>query len=286
MLSALEQKHSEISCLMYRLSALDASDLSSHDCSLHMIAALAQYAKLKASLKALVKSATFPQPRTDASAKLGDLSADAMARLQTSTDLQSVGRLKTTAPLNYHLKMALRRRLTVAVHKAGLTGVLRFAPQLGGGGVMKALWLMEEGGSWGEVGNGLRVARQCGYCQLPVTVDAAYLSMPRVTAQWMVVSRHVDFRRANGQQDGTFELFRDNATNEIRAIRNQPDFAITRNPPLPTTAVHPLQQHPFQQHIKPDDPPVQSAIWFDELDEADGADDELLHCVRDHPPLL
>jgi len=96
----------------------------------------------------------------------------------------------------------------------------------------------------------------------------------------------VAFRRANGQQDGTFELFRDNATNEIRAIRNQPDFAITRNPPLPTTAVHPLQQHPFQQHIKPDDPPVQSAIWFDELDEADGADDELLHCVRDHPPLL
>ncbi|CEM02527.1 unnamed protein product [Vitrella brassicaformis CCMP3155] len=270
MLSDLEQKHSEISCLMYRLSALDASDLSSHDCSLHMIAALYQYAKLKASLKALVKSATFPQRRTAASAKLDDLSADAMARLQTSTDLQGVGCLKTTAPLvNYHVKMALRRRLTVAVDKAGLTGVVRFAPQLGDGGVMKALWLMEEGGSWGEVGNGLRVAGQCGYCQLPITIDAvdlqkhdtktAYLSMPRVTAQWMVVGRHVAFRRANGQQDGTFELFRDNTINEIRTIRDEPGFAITLNPPLSTNMLHPLQQHPFQQHIKPDDLPVYDA---------------------------
>mmetsp|Transcript_33790 Transcript_33790/g.97432 ORF Transcript_33790/g.97432 Transcript_33790/m.97432 type:complete len:247 (-) Transcript_33790:1497-2237(-) len=95
--------------------------------------------------------------------------------------------------------------------------------------------------------------------------------MPRVTAQWMVVSRHVDFRRANGQQDGTFELFRDNATNEIRAIRDEPEFAITLNPPLPTTAVHPLQQHPFQQHIKHDDPPVQFAVSFDEEAEDGGS---------------
>ncbi|CEM29360.1 unnamed protein product [Vitrella brassicaformis CCMP3155] len=274
-MSGLEQEHSEISCLMYRLSALDAVDLSSHDCSLHMIAALHQYAKLRASLKALVKAATFPQPRTDASAKLDDLSADAVGSLQNPLDLQSVGRLKMTARLvNDDLKMALRRRLTVAVDKAGLTGVVRFAPQLGGGGVMKALWLMEEGGKWGEVGNGLRLAGQCSYCQLPITINAvdlqkhdtktAYLSMPRVTAQWMVVSRHVAFRCANGQQDGTFELFRDPATNEIRAFRDEPEFAITLNPPLPTTAVHPLQQHPFQQHMNPDDPPVQSAIYFDE----------------------
>jgi len=81
----------------------------------------------------------------------------------------------------------------------------------------------------------------------------------------------VAFRRANGQQDGTFELFRDNTTNEIRAIRDEPEFAITLNPPLPITDVHPLQQHPFQQHMKHDDPPVQSAIWFDEEAEDGGS---------------
>ncbi|CEM12694.1 unnamed protein product [Vitrella brassicaformis CCMP3155] len=273
MMSGLEQKHSEISCLMYRLSALDPSDLSSHDCSLHMIAALDQYAKLRATLKALVKSATFPAPRTDASAKLEDLPADAMGRLQTSTDLTSVGRLKTTARLiKSHIRDALRSRLTDATDKAGLRGVVRFAPQLGDGGALKALWLMEEGGDWGEVGDGLRFAGQSGYCQLPITIDArdlqkhdtktAYVSMPRVAAQWMIVGRHVVFRRRDGQQDGTFELFRDPTTNEIRAIRDEPDFAVTLNPPLSTDHVHPLQQHPFQQHLKRDDPPVRSAIGY------------------------
>ncbi|CEM18665.1 unnamed protein product [Vitrella brassicaformis CCMP3155] len=155
-MTGLEQEHSEISCLMYRLSALDPSALSSQDCSLHMIAALQQYAKLKATLKALVKSATFPQPRTDASAKLEDLPADAVARLQTSTDLPGVGRLRTTARLiKSHIRDALRSRLTDAIDKAGLTGVVRLAPQLGDGGVVEALWLMEEGGRWGEVGKGL-----------------------------------------------------------------------------------------------------------------------------------
>ncbi|CEM32814.1 unnamed protein product [Vitrella brassicaformis CCMP3155] len=113
MMSGLGQKHSEISCLMYRLSALDPSALSSHDCSLHVIAALQQYAKLKATLKAFVQSATFPRPRTDASAKLEDLSADAVACLQTSTYLPGVGRLRTTARLiKSHIRDALRSRLT------------------------------------------------------------------------------------------------------------------------------------------------------------------------------
>jgi len=76
----------------------------------------------------------------------------------------------------------------------------------------------------------------------------------------------VAFRRANGQQDGTFELFRDNTINEIRTIRDEPGFAITLNPPLSTNMLHPLQQHPFQQHIKHDDPPVQWPIRFDFFD--------------------
>ncbi|CEM13083.1 unnamed protein product, partial [Vitrella brassicaformis CCMP3155] len=250
-----------ISCLMYRLSALDPSALSSQDCSLHMIAALQQYAKLKATLKALVRSASFPQPRTDALAKLRDLPTDAVARLQTPANLTGVGRLRTTARLlKRHIRDAFRSRLTDAIDKAGLTGVVRFAPQLGDGSVMEALWLMEEGGGWGEVEKGLRLAAEYSYCQLPILIDAgdlqkhdtkmAYLSMPRVAAQWLIVGRHVVFCRADGQQNGTFEVFRDPSTNEIRAIRDEPEFALTLNPPLPTDGVHPFQQHPFQQHMK------------------------------------
>ncbi|CEM18663.1 unnamed protein product [Vitrella brassicaformis CCMP3155] len=91
----------------------------------------------------------------------------------------------------------------------------------------------------------------------------AYLSMPRVAAQWLIVGRHVVFCRADGQQDGTFELFHDPASNEIRAIRDEHEFALTLNPPLPTDHVHPFQQHPFQQHMKHDDPPVRSTIAYD-----------------------
>ena len=80
----------------------------------------------------------------------------------------------------------------------------------------------------------------------------------------MIVGRHIVFRRRNGQHVGTFELFRDPATNEIRAIRDEPEFALTLSPPLPTTAVHPLQQHPFQQHAKDDDPPVLASFKYDD----------------------
>ncbi|CEM35606.1 unnamed protein product [Vitrella brassicaformis CCMP3155] len=270
----LEHMHSEVSCLMYRLSALDPSDLSSQDCLVHMIAASQRFAKLRATLKALVKSATFPQPRTDASAQLVDLSPDAMCHLQGSADVTVVGRLKTTARLmRDHIRQAFRSRLTDAIDKAGLTGVVRFAPQLDNDGVMTAVWLMEEGGRWDEVRKGLKGARQCGYCQLPITIEAvdlqkhdtkrAYLALPRVPAQWMIVGRHVVFRRADGQHAGTFELFYHPTTNEIRAIRDEPEFAMTLNPRLPRTFVHHLQQHPFQQHAKPDDPPVLASFKYD-----------------------
>ncbi|CEM26522.1 unnamed protein product [Vitrella brassicaformis CCMP3155] len=78
----------------------------------------------------------------------------------------------------------------------------------------------------------------------------------------MLVGRHVALRRPTGQHDGTLQLFR--RTNEIRAIRNQPNFAITINPPLPhpTRRGHPFSHHPFQQHAKPHDPPVRSRILW------------------------
>uniref|UniRef100_A0A7S1JN47 Uncharacterized protein n=1 Tax=Vitrella brassicaformis TaxID=1169539 RepID=A0A7S1JN47_9ALVE len=117
----------------------------------------------------------------------------------------------------------------------------------------------------------MRFAGQSGYCQLPITIDArdlqkhdtktAYLSLPRVAAQWMIVGRHFVFRHADSQQDGPSPcVFRGPTTNEIRAIRDEPEFAVTLNPPLSTDHVHPLSQHPFQQHMKRDDPPVRSII--------------------------
>ncbi|CEL93465.1 unnamed protein product [Vitrella brassicaformis CCMP3155] len=78
----------------------------------------------------------------------------------------------------------------------------------------------------------------------------------------MLVGRRVALRRPNGQHDGTLQLFRHN--HEIRAIRNEPNFAITINPPLPRPdrPVHPFSRHPFQQHTKPHDPPVHSRITW------------------------
>jgi len=91
-----------------------------------------------------------------------------------------------------------------------------------------------------------------------------FLALPRFCAQWMLVGRRVALRRPTGQQDGTLELFRHN-NNEIRAIRNEPNFAIVINPPLPlpNRRVHSFSRHPFQQHAKPHDPPVSSRILWD-----------------------
>jgi len=90
-----------------------------------------------------------------------------------------------------------------------------------------------------------------------------FLALPRFCAQWMLVGRRVALRRPTGQQDGTLELFRHN-NNEIRAIRNEPNFAIAINPllPLPGRPIHPFSQHPFQQHAKPHDPPARCRIGW------------------------
>ncbi|CEM28593.1 unnamed protein product [Vitrella brassicaformis CCMP3155] len=207
---------------------------------------------------------------------LTDIPDSPMSVVLALSDLTAVAHLKSTArPIRNALRPIARRfRLPKAIERAGVSGVVQFDDQLSDGDVMKAMWVVEEGGEggWGEVGDTLRVGEQCGHCQLPVTVGAGdlqtyatkadFLALPRVFAQWMLVGRHVVFRRPTGQQDGTLQLFRHN--NDIRIIRNKPGFTITLNPPLPhpTRPVHPFSQHPFQQHAKPHDPPVSSRILW------------------------
>ncbi|CEL93646.1 unnamed protein product [Vitrella brassicaformis CCMP3155] len=209
---------------------------------------------------------------------VSDLPAGPMSIVLSLSDLTAVARLKATAR---HFRNALRPiirniRLPRAIECAGVGGAVRFDDQLSHSDVMKAMWVIEEGdeGGWREVADTLRFAEHLGYCQLPVTVGpgnlqthptkADYSSVPRFCAQWMIIGRHVAFRRPNGQQDGTLELFRYN--HDIRAIRNEPNFAITINPPLPrpNRPVHPFSQHPFQHHAKPHDPPVRCRIWGDD----------------------
>ncbi|CEM33211.1 unnamed protein product [Vitrella brassicaformis CCMP3155] len=209
---------------------------------------------------------------------LSDIPAEPISIVLAQSDLMTVARLKATAR---HFRNALRPisrriRLRKAIKRAGAGGVVQFDDQLSHGDVMKAMCVMEEGGEsgWGEVADTLRLSEHWGHCQLPVTVGARdlqthatkadYSSLPRFCAQWMVVGRHVALRRPTAQQDGTLQLFRH--SNEIRLIRNEPNFAITINPPLhlPNRPVHPFSQHPFQQHAKPHDPPVRCRILWDD----------------------
>ncbi|CEM28677.1 unnamed protein product [Vitrella brassicaformis CCMP3155] len=215
------------------------------------------------------------------SARLAQLAdnIDSTIALTTHTRTRVGGGTYLTFPRDPLVSNALRPIflniwLRKAIEWAGVGGVVQSDDQLSHGDVMKAMWLMEEGGEggWGEVADTLSLAEHLGYCQLPITVGAGdlqthatkaeYSSLPRFCAQWMLVGRHVAFRRPNGQQDGTLQLFRYN--NEIRAIHNQPGFAITLNPPLPqpTRPVHPFSRHPFQQDARPHDPPVRSRIWW------------------------
>ncbi|CEM09747.1 unnamed protein product [Vitrella brassicaformis CCMP3155] len=202
---------------------------------------------------------------------LTDIPAEPMSVILELSDLTTIGRFKSTARhfTNAVRPIVRRLRLPKAIERAGVSGVVQFDDQLSHGEVMKAMWVVEEGGEggWGEVADTLRVAEHSGYCQLLVIVGAGalqthatkadFLALPRFFAQWMLVGRRVPFRRPTGQHDGTLELFRHN-NNEIRAIRNEPNFTITLNPPLPLPGrpVHPFSQHPFTHHAKPHDPPV------------------------------
>ncbi|CEL97650.1 unnamed protein product [Vitrella brassicaformis CCMP3155] len=176
---------------------------------------------------------------------ISDIPANPMSVVLELSDLTAVARVRSTArPIRNALRPIIRRsRLLKAIEQAGVSGVVQFDPLLSRGDVMKAMWMVEEGGEggWRE----------------------DFLSLPRVFAQWMLVGRGVAFRRPNGQQGGTLELFRHN-NNEIRAIRNKPNFTLSLNPPLPlpNRPVHPFLQHPFTHHAKPHDPPVRHCITW------------------------
>ncbi|CEM13218.1 unnamed protein product [Vitrella brassicaformis CCMP3155] len=117
--------------------------------------------------------------------------------------------------------------------------------------------VMEEG-EWVEIGEVIEWAGQCGCCALPLSLTAddinthasktAYLSVPRVLAQLMVVGRH-----ANGN-GSCLRIFR-YANGEVRAIKDEPGFELDLNPPL-------LAGHLYQQHRLEHGPPVASRIEY------------------------
>ncbi|CEM33548.1 unnamed protein product [Vitrella brassicaformis CCMP3155] len=189
--------------------------------------------------------------------QVSDIPAEPISIVLALSDFTAVARLKATAR---HFRNALRpiirrTRLRRAIERAGVGGVVQFDDQLSHGDVMKATWVVEEGGEggWGEVEIQL---------DSPSSAAIDYSSVPRFCAQWMIVGRRVALRRPNGQQDGTLQLFHHN--NELSLIRNQPGFTVTINPPLPLPSrpIHPFSRHPFQQHAKPHDPPVRCRIGW------------------------
>ncbi|CEM02130.1 unnamed protein product [Vitrella brassicaformis CCMP3155] len=189
-------------------------------------------------------------------------------RYQLYDEAKDIGRLRTAARFvgNDHFPaQTLRSRLNWSLHRIRLADgtqldtVIAFDPQSVTEArlLLAAMWMVEQQ-RWQEVAEVLRWASQCGCCTLPVSLTAAdinkhadktaYVSLPRVLAQLMVVGRHVDFG------DGSrLELFR-HGHDEVRAINDQPGFRLEVDPPLP--AGHLYRQHRLQDH-----PPVHSRIY-------------------------
>ncbi|CEL97647.1 unnamed protein product [Vitrella brassicaformis CCMP3155] len=138
--------------------------------------------------------------------------------------------------------------------------LLRFDDeQFGTHDLLAAVCVVEEG-DWGEMGEVIELAEQCGNCQLPVTLSGAdiithanktaYVSAPRVLAQLKMVGRHVHF------SDGScLQLFH-HGNGEVRAIKDEPGFRLTIDPPLPVGNLH-------RRRRQPHDPPMnRSALCF------------------------
>ncbi|CEM37171.1 unnamed protein product [Vitrella brassicaformis CCMP3155] len=277
-LAQFRRNQEKVNACIERLTQMDAGAMTPQmldTINRHVATESDRLAQLADTLDATIALTTHR--RTQARRlHLYDLPARPLSVIIAQSDLTAIARFKSTArPVTNALRPIARNlRLPMAIERAGLSGVMQFDDQLSHSDVMKAMWVVEEGGEggWREVGGTLRLAEHGGYCQLPVTVGAAnlqthatkgdFLALPCVFAQWMLVGRHVAFRRPNGQQDGTLELFRHN--NEIRAIRNEPNFTMAIDPPLflPNRPVHPFSQHPFTHHAKPHDPPVGSRILW------------------------
>ncbi|CEM38236.1 unnamed protein product [Vitrella brassicaformis CCMP3155] len=161
----------------------------------------------------------------------------------------------------------LRSRLNHSVGRGGidtpLVQLLRFDQSLEMGDLLAAVWIAEEGGRWDETREVLQRASQCGYCTLPINLTAddinthpnktAYGSVARVLAQLMVVGRHIDFGEGSHLQ-----MFR-YGNGEVRAIKDEPDFRLTVDPPLPA------HHHLYQRHRQQHDPPVVSRIYYSPL---------------------
>ncbi|CEM07985.1 unnamed protein product [Vitrella brassicaformis CCMP3155] len=171
-----------------------------------------------------------------------------------------VGSLRATARFLWEVDFSaavLSNRLNRCLVAKQLDGIIAFAAQLDRPLLLKAIWLVDTQ-QWTEVADALKVARQRGYCQLPITLAVAdmqrhdskqaYLADVRVIALWKMVGRHVNC----GGHYGRFELF-DQPGGGVRAIKDEPGFELDINPPLPAA-------HPYHTHIIDDNPPVRSTI--------------------------
>ncbi|CEM31727.1 unnamed protein product [Vitrella brassicaformis CCMP3155] len=132
--------------------------------------------------------------------------------------------------------------------------------QMGEGDLLAALCVTEAGG-WSEMSEAVKLAGQCGNCQLPVRLTAgdlhqypnktAYLAALRVLAQLRMVGPHIHFGSGVA-----FQLFL--RGNTLRAIKDQNGYEINIDPPLPPN-------HLYQQHRQQHDPPVRCGINYSPL---------------------
>ncbi|CEM26520.1 unnamed protein product [Vitrella brassicaformis CCMP3155] len=148
----------------------------------------ARLAQLADDIDSTIALTTHTRTQAQRRLHLTDIPAEPMSIVLALSDPTAVGRLKATAR---HLRNALRPiirriRLRKAIECAGVGGVVRFDDQLCHGDVMKAMWVVEEGGEggWGEAADTLRFAEHFGYCQLPVTVGAGDLQIHASKAEY------------------------------------------------------------------------------------------------------
>ncbi|CEM33927.1 unnamed protein product [Vitrella brassicaformis CCMP3155] len=93
----------------------------------------------------------------------------------------------------------------------------------------------------------IELAGQCGNCVLPVTLSRADINT-HANKTLKIVSRHVHF------SDGScLQLFQ-HGNGEVRAIKDEPGFRLTVDPPLPIN-------HLYRQHRQLHDPPVRSRMY-------------------------
>ncbi|CEM20130.1 unnamed protein product [Vitrella brassicaformis CCMP3155] len=86
-----------------------------------------------------------------------------------------VGSLRVTAHFLYEVDFSaavLRNRLGRCLAAKGLQTIIAFDAQLDRPLLLKAIWLVDTQ-QWTEVANALKLARQRGFCQLPITLAVA-----------------------------------------------------------------------------------------------------------------